>query len=48
MRKGFTVAEVPIIFTDRTAGQSKMTRAIFLEAVRKVPALRYAALTHRL
>lgn len=46
--RGFTVAEVPIVFTDRTAGQSKMTRAIFLEAVRKVPALRYAALTHRL
>jgi dolichol-phosphate mannosyltransferase len=46
--KGFTVAEVPIIFTDRTAGQSKMSRAIFLEAVRKVPALRYAAMTHRL
>ena len=40
VRQGFTVAEVPIIFPDRTKGKSKMTRAIFLEAVRKVPALR--------
>jgi len=44
VRQGFRVAEVPIVFTDRTAGQSKMTRAIFLEAVRKVPQLRLAAL----
>jgi dolichol-phosphate mannosyltransferase len=48
IRQGFTVAEVPIVFTDRTAGQSKMTRAIFLEAVRKVPLLRYRALTGKL
>jgi dolichol-phosphate mannosyltransferase len=48
LRQGFTVAEVPIVFTDRTAGQSKMTRAIFLEAVRKVPELRVAALTGKL
>ncbi|HVM56798.1 MAG TPA: polyprenol monophosphomannose synthase [Gaiellaceae bacterium] len=48
LREGFTVAEVPIVFTDRTAGQSKMTRAIFLEAVRKVPELRLAALTGKL
>jgi len=40
IRAGYTVAEVPIVFTDRTLGQSKMTRAIFLEAVRKVPLLR--------
>ena len=40
IRAGYTVAEVPIVFTDRTMGQSKMTRAIFLEAVRKVPLLR--------
>jgi len=40
VRQGFTVAEVPIIFPDRTKGKSKMTRAIFLEAVRKVPELR--------
>jgi dolichol-phosphate mannosyltransferase len=48
IRQGFTVTEVPIVFTDRTAGQSKMTRAIFLEAVRKVPLLRYRALTGKL
>ena len=48
LRQGFTVAEVPIVFTDRMAGQSKMTRAIFLEAVRKVPELRLAALTGKL
>jgi dolichol-phosphate mannosyltransferase len=48
IRRGFTVAEVPIVFTDRTAGQSKMTRAIFLEAVRKVPLLRFRALTGKI
>ena len=48
IKRGFTVAEVPIVFTDRTAGQSKMTRAIFLEAVRKVPLLRYRSLTGKL
>jgi hypothetical protein len=42
------VVEVPIRFVDRTTGQSKMSRAIFLEAVQKVPALRLAALTGRL
>jgi dolichol-phosphate mannosyltransferase len=48
VRAGFTVVEVPITFVDRTAGVSKMSRTIFLEAVRKVPALRLAALTGRL
>ncbi len=47
-RAGFTVVEVPITFVDRTAGQSKMSRTIFLEAVTKVPALRLAALAGRL
>ena len=31
-RRGFTVAEVPIIFTDRTEGQSKMAGGIINEA----------------
>ena len=31
-RQGFTVAEVPIIFTDRTRGQSKMAGGIINEA----------------
>lgn len=30
---GFNITEVPIIFTDRTKGQSKMSRGIFKEAV---------------
>jgi len=48
LRKGFRVVEIPILFADRTAGQSKMSRAIVLEAVWKVPALRLAALVGRL
>ncbi len=48
LRAGFTVVEVPIRFVDRTAGHSKMSRAIFLEAVARVPVLRLAALTGRL
>jgi dolichol-phosphate mannosyltransferase len=44
VRAGFDVVEVPITFVDRTAGESKMSRTIFLEAVKKVPALRLAAL----
>ena len=48
LRRGFRVVEVPIRFADRTAGHSKMSRAIVLEAVWKVPALRLAALAGRL
>ena len=48
LRKGFRVVEVPIRFADRTEGQSKMSRAIVLEAVWKVPALRLAALRGRI
>ena len=48
LRRGFRVVEVPIRFTDRTEGSSKMSRAIVLEAVAKVPALRLAALRRRL
>jgi dolichol-phosphate mannosyltransferase len=48
LRKGFSVVEVPIRFADREAGTSKMSRAIVLEAVWKVPALRFAALRGRL
>lgn len=32
-RKGFTIQEHPIIFTDRTAGTSKMSTKIFREAL---------------
>ena len=44
MRAGFRVVEVPILFRDRTEGKSKMSRGIFLEAVKRVPALRFARL----
>ena len=33
VKHNFKVAEVPIIFTDRTAGSSKMSKGIFKEAV---------------
>jgi len=39
-RAGFTVVEVPITFADREAGHSKMSRAIVLEALWRVPLLR--------
>ncbi|HEX6662843.1 MAG TPA: polyprenol monophosphomannose synthase [Gaiellaceae bacterium] len=48
LRAGFTVVEVPITFSDREAGGSKMSRAIFAEAIWKVPALRLSALRGRL
>jgi len=48
LRKGFRIVEVPIVFADRTHGHSKMSRGIFLEAVVRVPALRFAAVTGRL
>ena len=47
-RKGFRIQEVPIVFVDRTEGTSKMSRAIVVEAMLKVPALRLAALSGRL
>ncbi|TML37320.1 MAG: polyprenol monophosphomannose synthase [Actinobacteria bacterium] len=48
VRAGFRVVEVPIRFVDREVGGSKMSRAIVLEAIWKVPALRIAALTGKL
>jgi dolichol-phosphate mannosyltransferase len=47
LRLGFGVEELPITFTDRTRGGSKMSRRIVLEAVRRVPALRLAAAAGR-
>ncbi len=38
-RAGFRIVEVPITFADRTAGTSKMSRAIVLEAIWQVPLL---------
>ncbi|MGZ6727838.1 MAG: polyprenol monophosphomannose synthase [Gaiellaceae bacterium] len=48
LRAGFRVVEVPITFADRERGGSKMSRAIVLEAIWKVPALRLRALMGRL
>jgi dolichol-phosphate mannosyltransferase len=39
-RAGFEIEEVPVIFTERTEGQSKMSRAIVREAAWKVWELR--------
>ena len=47
LRKGFRVREIPITFVDRLEGGSKMSRAIVLEAVWKVPLLRLATLFGR-
>lgn len=48
LRAGFAVEEVPIVFSDRTVGGSKMGAGIVLEAVVQVPRLRLAALRGRL
>lgn len=40
IQAGFRVVEVPIVFRDRTEGNSKMSRAIFAEAIWRVPAMR--------
>ena len=44
----FQIVEVPIIFTDRTKGQSKMSNAIIKEAVFGVISLRIRKLLNRL
>jgi len=48
VRGGFRVVEVPISFTDREHGHSKMSKAIVAEAIWKVPRLRLRALGGRL
>jgi dolichol-phosphate mannosyltransferase len=40
VRAGFRVVEVPITFTERRVGESKMTGGIVLEAALKVPGMR--------
>jgi dolichol-phosphate mannosyltransferase len=40
LQLGFRVKEIPIVFTDRRVGQSKMSRRIVLEAMWMIPALR--------
>ncbi|HEX5711697.1 MAG TPA: polyprenol monophosphomannose synthase [Solirubrobacterales bacterium] len=48
IKAGFRVVEVPIVFRDRRAGDSKMDRAIVAEAVWRVPLLRFAARTKKM
>jgi dolichol-phosphate mannosyltransferase len=44
-KKGFHIAEIPIVFTDRVEGQSKMNRKIVREAIWMVWWLRLRSLT---
>jgi dolichol-phosphate mannosyltransferase len=46
--KGFKIKEIPIVFVDRTAGASKMSRRIIWEAIWKVWWFRLEALFHRI
>jgi dolichol-phosphate mannosyltransferase len=47
-RKGFKLAEVPIVFTDRVEGQSKMSKRIVREAIWMVWWLRLRGMVGRL
>jgi dolichol-phosphate mannosyltransferase len=44
LRAGFRVAEVPIVFRDRTVGESKISLPIAFEALWLVPSLRFPTL----
>jgi dolichol-phosphate mannosyltransferase len=46
-RKGFRLKEIPITFTDRNLGESKMSRGIVYEAIWVVWRLRFAKLLGR-
>ena len=46
-KKGFRIAEIPIVFTDRTEGESKMSKRIVREAIWMVWRLRWWAITGR-
>jgi dolichol-phosphate mannosyltransferase len=48
LRKGLEVVEVPIVFVDRRAGRSKMSRRIFAEAITEVWRLRADAALGRI
>jgi len=47
-KRRFRIVEIPIVFTDRLVGASKMSRRIILEAALMVWKLRFAALTRRI
>lgn len=44
-KRGFRIAEIPIVFHDRTEGESKMSKGIFREAVLMVWRLRWWGIT---
>ncbi len=44
---GFSLIEIPIIFTDRTLGTSKMSKGIFKEAILGVIKLRWKSIFHK-
>ena len=46
-RLGFRIKEVPIIFTDRTRGQSKMSKGIFQEALLGVLQMKISSWFHK-
>jgi dolichol-phosphate mannosyltransferase len=46
-RRGFRIVEIPIVFVDRTEGQSKMSRRIVWEAIWMVWRLRWWSVTGR-
>jgi len=47
-KKGFRIVEIPIVFVDRTEGQSKMSKRIVREAIWMVWRLRWWAVTGRI
>lgn len=46
-KRGFRIAEIPIVFNDRTLGESKMSGQIIREAIFMVWRLRWQSLTRR-
>ena len=47
-KRGFRIGEIPIVFVDRTVGESKMSKRIIREAVWRVWKLRLLSATRRL
>lgn len=47
-KRGFRIKEIPIVFIDRRAGVSKMSRKIVYEAIRIVWKLKFWSLTNKL
>ena len=47
-KRGFRIVEIPIVFTDRLVGASKMSRRIIWEAAFMVWKLRFASLRRRI